>query len=154
MKLPSVFLSLLLLGSISISQAADPTATPDASPTAAEAEPVSVVRAYIEAFNQHNIPALAERVAPDFVWFNVTSDRASVEVKGRDSLRKNLSSYFENTPNVRSEIEGIIAAGAYVSFRERATWNSLLGQRSQTALAVYEVKGGLITRAWYYPSAK
>lgn len=154
MKMLPVLLSLGFLVVVPLSPAAEPPAAPESAPSPAEAKEIGVVRAYIEAFNQHNIPALAERVAPDFVWFNVTSDRATVEVKGRDSLRKNLSSYFENTPNVRSEIEGILAAGAYVSFRERATWNALLGQRSQTALAVYEVKGGLITRAWYYPSAK
>lgn len=126
----------------------------EATPTPAEPEPVRIVRAYVEAFNQHNLVALAERVAPDFVWFNVTSDRATVEVKGREALQKNFANYFQNTPTVRSEIDGLVSSGAYVSFRERATWNSLLGQRSQTALAVYEVKNGLITRAWYYPSAK
>ena len=140
---------LLFVGSIT-SFAADPTP----SPSEAEPEPVRVVRAYINAFNQHDIPAMAERVGEDFVWFNVTSDRATVEVKGRDSLRKTLANYFRGTPTVRSEIEGIISAGDYVSFRERAMWNSLLGQRSQTSLAVYEVKSGVITRAWYYPAAK
>lgn len=132
-------------------QPAEQTPPPSAE---TEPEPARIVRAYIDAFNQHNVPALAERVAPDFVWFNVTSDRATVVVKGRDSLRKSLAKYFEHTPNVRSEIDGVTSAGAYVSFRERATWNSLLGQRTQASLAVYEVKEGLITRAWYYPAAK
>jgi len=141
---------LLALFAAASSFAADPPP----APTADEPEPVRIVRAYIEAFNQHNIPAMAERVATDFVWFNVTSDRATVEVKGRDMLRKTLSNYFEGTPTVRSEIDGVANAGDYVSFRERATWTSLLGQRSQSSLAVYEVKSGLITRAWYYPAAK
>ena len=144
------FAALLIAACPLIAFGADPTPTPAET----EPEPVRVVRAYIDAFNQHNIPALAERVSPDFVWFNVTSDRATVEVKGRDSLRKTLATYFQNTPTVRSEIEGITSAGGYVSFRERATWNNLLGQRTQASLAVYEVKEGLITRAWYYPAAK
>ncbi len=121
---------------------------------AAESPEIQVVRAYMDAFNRHDIPLLAERVAEDFVWFNVTSDSASVEVKGRDKLRRNLGSYFEHTPTVRSEIEGITSAGAYVSFREKATWSTFFGEKSQTALAVYEVKNGLITRAWYYPAVK
>ena len=150
LKFSLLLAPLLSLAGSFVAHAADPTpATAEA-----EAEPIRVVRAYIEAFNAHNIPALAERVSPDFVWFNVTSDRATVEVKGRDSLRKNLGNYFDHTPTVRSEIDGIASAGAYVSFRERATWNTLLGQKSQTSLAIYEVKEGLITRAWYYPSAK
>jgi limonene-1,2-epoxide hydrolase len=150
-----VFVAALIAGLLlfigrSTTFAADPTS----AATGAEPEPVRIVRAYIDAFNQHNISAMAERVAPDFVWFNVTSDRATVEVKGRDMLRKTLSNYFEGTPTVRSEIDGVANAGDYVSFRERATWSSLLGQRSQSSLAIYEVKGGLITRAWYYPAAK
>ena len=149
MKNPAITAAaLLLLAGVQIVFAAE------ATPEPAEPEPIRIVRAYIDAFNQHNIPALAERVAPDFVWFNVTSDRATVEVKGRDALRKNLANYFEKTPTVRSEIDGLVSAGGYVSFRERATWNSLLGERSQASLAIYEVKEGLITRAWYYPAAK
>ena len=143
-------LALLLLHAGTTSFAADPSATP----AEAEPEPVRAVRAYIEAFNQHDISAMAERVGEDFVWFNVTSDRATVEVKGRDMLRKTLANYFRGTPTVRSEIDGVVSAGDYVSFRERATWTSLLGQRSQSSLAVYEVKSGVITRAWYYPAAK
>jgi hypothetical protein len=126
--------------------------SPPAPP--AESPEIQVVRAYIDAFNRHDIPAMAERVAEDFVWFNVTSDSASVEVKGRDKLRRNLGSYFEHTPTVRSEIEGIISAGNYVSFREKAMWSTFFGEKSQTAVAVYEVKNGLITRAWYYPAVK
>jgi hypothetical protein len=145
-------IALLLLATAVTSLGADPTPAPaEAEP---EPEPVRIVRAYIDAFSRHDIPAMAERVGEDFVWFNVTSDRATVEVKGRDSLRKTLANYFRGTPTVRSEIEGIVSAGDYVSFRERATWTSLLGQRTQTSLAVYEVKSGLITRAWYYPAVK
>jgi limonene-1,2-epoxide hydrolase len=147
---PALKIALFLFIAVTTSFAADPTPTPDP----AEPEPIRVVRAYIDAFNQHNIAAMAERIAPDFVWFNVTSDRATVQVKGRDMLRKTLANYFESTPNVRSEIDGVANAGDYVSFRERANWTSLLGPRSQSSLAIYEVKGGLITRAWYYPAAK
>ena len=146
-----VLIALLVVGAAFSTFAADPTPSP--SPTS-EPEPIGVVRAYIDAFNRHDIPAMAERVGEDFVWFNVTSDRATVEVKGRDSLRKTLANYFRGTPTVRSEIDGIVSAGDYVSFREHARWTSLLGQRSQSSLAVYEVKGGFITRAWYYPAAK
>ena len=144
-------IAVLLLMVASAGFAAEPT---PAAADQVESEPIRIVRAYIEAFNRHDIPAMAERVGADFVWFNVTSDRATVEVKGRDSLRKTLSNYFEGTPTVRSEIDGIAHAGDYVSFRETARWSSLLGQRSQSSLAIYEVKGGLITRAWYYPAAK
>jgi hypothetical protein len=144
--------AVAMAAALLLTTAATFSAEPATEP--AEPETVQLVRAYMDAFNRHDIPAMAERVAEDFVWFNVTSDSASVEVKGRDKLRRTLGSYFEHTPTVRSEIQGITSAGNYVSFRERAVWNTLLGEKSQTALAVYEVKNRLITRAWYYPAAK
>ncbi|CAN5221748.1 hypothetical protein BH20VER2_BH20VER2_09890 [soil metagenome] len=115
--------------------------------------PAEVVRAHIDAFNRHDIDALVERVSPDFIWFNVTSDATMMEVKGRDALRASLTSYFKSTPTVRSEITDVTQVGAFVSFRERANWTSAKGERAPSSLAVYEVRDGKIARAWYYPAA-
>jgi len=71
------------------------------------ADPVQVVRAHFEAFNRHDVDALVARVAPDFIWFNVTSNETKVEVQGRDALRASLTSYFKSTPTVRSEMENV-----------------------------------------------
>ena len=113
-----------------------------------------VARLLIEAFNRHDPAALAERVSPDFIWYNVSSDETTIEVKGRDALRESLTKYFASTPSVRSEIDGVTQVGPFVCFRERVFWTSSKGERSQQSLAVYEVHDGLITRAWYYPAVK
>ena len=68
---------------------------------------MQVVRAPFEAFNRHDVDALVARVAPDFIWFNVTSNETKVEVQGRDALRASLTSYFKSTPTVRSEMENV-----------------------------------------------
>ncbi|MDQ3119207.1 MAG: nuclear transport factor 2 family protein [Verrucomicrobiota bacterium] len=128
--------------------------SPTPTPVPAQADAIAVVRAHVEAFNRHDVDALVERVSVDFVWYNVESDATGVEVKGRDALRASLTSYFKSTPSVRSETEGMMQTGPFVSFRERAFWTSAKGERSQSSLAVYEVHDGLITRAWYYPAAK
>lgn len=120
----------------------------------AQTAPAEVVRAHIEAFNRHDVNALVERVSPDFVWYNVDSDETSVEVKGRDALRESLTKYFKSTAAVRSEVDSVTATGPFVSFRERVFWTNAKGEQSQQALGVYEIRDGLITRAWYYPAAK
>lgn len=126
--------------------AADPSPTPTV-------DAIAVVRAHIEAFNRHDVAALVDRVSADFVWYNVASDATTIEVKGRDALRESLTSYFKSVPTVRSEIDGVTQSGPFVSFRERANWTSAKGERSQTSLAVYEVRGEKIVRAWYYPAS-
>ena len=64
----------LIAGALEM-DAADPTPKP------AEPDPIAVVRAHIEAFNRHDAAALAERVSPDFVYYNVASDATTVRRK-------------------------------------------------------------------------
>ena len=125
-----------------------------AEPTPAPPDAIAVVRAQVADFNKHDAVALAERVSPDFVYYNVTSDATTVETKGREALREGMTAYFKSFPDVRSEIEGLMQAGPFVSFRERAIWTSATGEKAQSALAIYEVHDGLITRVWYYPATK
>ena len=115
---------------------------------------IDVVQAHIEAFNRHDVDALVMRVSPDFVWYNVTSNETTIEVEGRDALRESLTKYFKSTTSVRSEIDGMTQVGPFVSFRERAFWTNAKGEQSQQSLAIYEVREGLIARAWYYPATK
>ncbi len=123
-----------------------------AEPAAPPPDPIAVVRAQIEAFNRNEADALAARVAEDFVYYNVTSDATTVETKGRAALRDGMTAYFKSLPSVKSEVEGLLQTGPFVSFRERVSWTSPSGEKSQSALAIYEVHDGIITRAWYYPA--
>lgn len=114
---------------------------------------VQVVLRQLDAFNRHDADALADGVSEDFVWYSVTSDATTIESRGREKLREGMKSYFKSIQDVSSKIEGATAVGAFVSFRETASWTGKKGRRSQASLAVYEVHGGLITRVWYYPVA-
>ncbi len=52
---------------------------------------------------------------------------------------------------------GVVRAlltGPYVAIRERVSWTSKSGRKSQAALGIYEVRDGLVQRVWYYPAVE
>jgi acetyl esterase/lipase len=117
--------------------------------------PETVVRAHAAAFNTHDVDAMIRLVADDIVWYNIKGDEMSVEARGSEALKKGMESYFKSLPSTKSEIHTMFTNGNFVSVRERATWKSKTGEdRSQNALAVYEVVDGKIKRVWYYPVQK
>ena len=119
------------------------------SATAGDAE--SVVKAFVAAHNRHDVTAMLELVDTGFVWLNLVGDSVQVETRGRDALKGGMESYFRSFPTARSAIEAISSLGPWVSVRERAHWRTEAGDRSQAAMSVYEVRGGLVRRVWYYP---
>jgi hypothetical protein len=112
------------------------------------------VAAQTAAFNRHDVAALAAGVSPDFVWLSVAGEEVSVEARGREELEQGMGAYFAEFPDVSATIEEAATAGPFVAIRERVRWSSEGGERSQSALAVYEVRAGLIQRVWYYPAER
>src|SRR4051812_18059126 len=76
---------------------------------------VDVVNKQLKAFNRHDPDALAEGVSEDFVWYSVTSDATTIESKSREKLREGMKGYFKSFPDVTSKMEGVTAAGPFVS---------------------------------------
>ena len=113
------------------------------------------LRAYLDANNRHEPDAVAALLAPDVKWFTLEKEKLSTEGDGRDALRTWLAGYFKSLPDVRSDFLAIEQTGAFLSVRERASWTAKDGtRRSQQAHGVYEIRDGLIVRAWYFPSAR
>ena len=113
------------------------------------------LRAYYDAFNRHDAEATAAFCAEDLKWFSVDGDKVGLDAENREQLRAWLTGYFAKLPTVRSDVLSLDQAGAFLTVRERASWQNAAGQRvSQQALAIYEVRDGLIRRVWYYPSVK
>ena len=125
-----------------------------AVPVPRDTSAAAVVQAYVQAYNAHDIDAVLSFLAPEFVWLNVTGDSLTVEARGPDMVRTQLTGYFRRLPSARSELEELTVLGPWVSAKERAHWTGAAGPRSQAALSVYEVRGGLIRRVWYYPSVR
>lgn len=113
------------------------------------------LRAYYDAFNRHDAEATAAFCTEDLKWFSVAGDQVGTDATSRAQLQEWLTGYFKSLPTVRSEVLSLDQTGAFLTVRERASWDNRTGQRvSQQALAIYEVRDGLIRRVWYYPSVK
>jgi hypothetical protein len=125
-----------------------------AAPQPRDTTAMAVIQAYMRAYNAHDIDAVLSFLAPDFVWLSVSGDSLTVEARGPAMVRAQLNDYFRQLPSARSELEALTMLGPWVSAKERAHWTGPTGPRSQAALSMYEVRGGLIQRVWYYPSVR
>lgn len=115
--------------------------------------PVTVVRAYVAAFNAKNLDAMMGRVATDFLWMSVSGDSLTDVGRGVDAFRQLIAGYFRAVPSARSELLKVDATGPWVTTHERTRWDASPGEvGGQTSLVVYEVRDGRIRRAWFYPS--
>lgn len=114
-----------------------------------------LLRAYLDAVNRMDAAAVTAMCAENFTWYNVDGDKVAPEVQGRAKLHEWLAGYFKSIPSVRTEFLAVEQTGPFLTVRERASWDNKAGQRvAQQALGVYEIRDGLIQRAWYYPSVK
>lgn len=120
----------------------------------ADSASLAVVRAYFAAYNAHDVDGVIRLLSPDFTWLSLSGDSVVVEERGAASIRTSLVKYFQDFPSAQSDIESAAALGPWVTARERARWQGTAGPRSQASMSVYEVRGGLLRRVWYYPVEK
>lgn len=115
--------------------------------------PVSVVRAYVTAFNAKDLNAMMGTLASEFVWMSVSGDSLTDIGRGVDAFRQLIAGYFRAVPSARSELIAIEATGPWVTTHERTRWEAAPGGvGGQTSLVVYEVRDRRIRRVWFYPS--
>jgi hypothetical protein len=114
----------------------------------------AIVRKFEAAFNNHDVAAMIALVAVNAQWLSLNGDKLAVETNGKAELEKWLKGYFQSCPSCRSEFEALMVAGSYVTVHEKAMWESKSGPKVQRSLGVYELRDGLIQRAWYYPAEK
>ena len=112
------------------------------------------VRDYVAAYNQRNIDTMLRRVTEDIQWLSMAGDKITVETQGKPKLRESMAAYFKTSPTAKSELEWVQATAARVAAREKASWQGKSGSKSQSSLSVYEFRGGLISRVYYYPAEK
>ena len=112
-----------------------------------------VLRAYLDAYNRHEPDAVAALLSPKVKWYSLEGDKLGTDGDGREALRAWLVGAFKSRPDVRSDFLSIEQTGAFLSVRERARWTTADGtSRSQQSHGVYEIRDGLIERAWYFPA--
>lgn len=112
------------------------------------------VRDYVSAFNKREIDTMLSMATDDIQWLIVAGDKITVETQGKAKLRESLAAYFKSTPSAQSELEWVRVTASRVAALERAAWQSKSGPKSQASLSIYEFRGGLISRVYYYPVEK
>ncbi|MBK8246641.1 MAG: nuclear transport factor 2 family protein [Gemmatimonadetes bacterium] len=111
------------------------------------------MNAYVAAFNAKDLDAMMAHVSPGLVWLNVGGDSATLGGRGVDAFRRLLAGYFREVPTARSELLVVRATGPWVTTHERTRWSAPpAGAGGQSSVVVYEVRAGLVQRAWYYPA--
>lgn len=118
---------------------------------AADAKLEKTVRGFVAAYNAHDVAAMMRYVSDDVRLIYVSRNVSAAEAGDKTQLRGILNEYFTNYPDSRSEIEDISVSGRFVSTRERAFWSANGEEKTQFALAVYELCDELICAVWYYP---
>lgn len=109
---------------------------------AAPPSPIDVVERQLAAYNAHDADAFAATYADDAQVFKA-SDTAPV-LQGRAAIRARYAALFASRPDVRAEVSARMVAGNFVSDHE-----TIVGT-SARAIVVYDIKDGLIRRAWLF----
>jgi hypothetical protein len=112
------------------------------------------VRFQLSALISFHITRLDGNSTTDIQWLSVSGDKITVETQGKDKLREFMTEYFKSTPTAKSELEWVQVAGSRVAAKEQASWQGKAGLKTQSSLSIYEFRGELIARVYYYPVEK
>lgn len=103
-----------------------------------------VVQAQVEAYNRRDLEDFLRHFAPDARLYAFPD---SLLFAGLDTLRTVYGNLFARATGLRAEINNRTLQGQYVIDQE--TTHGISSQGPLTGVAIYEVRGGLITRVWF-----
>lgn len=98
----------------------------------------------LDAYNARDIDAFAACYAADVQIFDLHS--GELQYSGRQNLYERYGAQFERCPNLHAELTGRLVVGATAADQERVTG---LTDGVVLALAIYEVRDGLIQKVWF-----
>jgi len=105
-------------------------------------DPETIVQKQLDAYNNRDIDGFMATYSEDVKLFSFP-DKLNSE--GQETMRKSYDGYFKNTPDLHCEIKKRIVIGNKVIDHEYITSNG----RNFSAIAVYEVKNGLISKVTF-----
>lgn len=109
--------------------------------------PTSVVQRQVEAYNARDIEAFLSFYAEDAVL--ARHPGGEVIATGREEMREIYGKLFAESPELDCNVVKRIALGDMVVDHELVRGHR--GRSVVYAVAIYEVKGGLIRRVWFLP---
>ena len=110
-----------------------------------------VISAYSNAYNEKDITTMRALMHKDIEWLGITGNDIEVHVSGRETLAKEMESWFENPKLPKGALKDWSINGNTVAVTETAFWTTDDGEeKSQSALTVYELKDKLVRRVYYF----
>lgn len=110
-----------------------------------EGDVVKPVQAQLDAYNNRDVEEFSKWFAEDVELRRLQSDE--VFCTSREQLVQIYGDMFKNSPELHCELVNRIICGEVVIDEEQVT--GIRGGEHVHATAIYEVKNGLIQRAWF-----
>lgn len=107
-------------------------------------EPVEVVQAQLDAYNNQDVNAFAAVFAEDAKLYMNLGD-TDPTMTGREEIKRRYGAMFAANPENKSTLIGRMTQGNFVFDHERITGRD----KPITIMAVYEVVDGRIIRCWF-----
>jgi hypothetical protein len=114
------------------------------TPPAAAAGPEQVVDRQLDAFNRHDLEALAATFADGATLYDLPAHERQ---SGIADIRKAYGLAFANNPALQATISSRILQGRFVVDHE--TVSGFANAPPATEIVIYEVIGGKIARVWF-----
>ena len=100
----------------------------------------------LNAYNAHDIESFLQAYSNDV---EVYSFPDSLRFRGKEQLRQVYSDFFEKTPELHCKLVSRMVKGNFAIDSELVT--GIPERDNLTAIAVYEIKNGLIKKVWFLP---
>jgi len=124
-----------------------PTSRPPSEPASEQLSAAErVVRQQQDAYNRHDVEAFVATHAPNVRFYRYPD---SLMLEGRAALRERFGRLFATAPSVHASTDARMAHGDIVVWKETAT--GMPGGKTNTAIFVWEVQSGQITRVLFIP---
>ena len=104
--------------------------------------PEDLAQRQLNAYNFRNIEAFLEPYADDVEVYTYPD---KLVFNGKETMRKNYSKMFENTPNLHCELLGRIVQGNIVIDKERVQF----GEKIIEATAIYHIENNKISKVYF-----
>lgn len=112
------------------------------SETASDESPESIVNKQLEAYNRRDIDAFLDTYSSNIELFMYPRESSS---KGKDAMRQQYGSMFENVADLNAEIVGRMVIGNKIIDKEKVTYQG----QTIYAIAIYEVENSLISKVTF-----
>jgi hypothetical protein len=114
------------------------------SRTSADSLTEAIVQAQVDAYNNRDLSAFLKHFSQDAKLYTFPD---TLLFAGADTLRSVYGQLFAAATQLKAEVTNRVVQGRFVIDREITT--GMPGRGPHTGIAIYEVRGGLITRVWF-----